>query len=331
MIAYDHIYVERDAREEPVAREIIQRLSPQRITEIDDAQRFFKRPGQDFARQKWAPRLILARKSHHFLYTGSERVASFGAERPVHYNDVVRNCLFDCDYCFLQGMHRSANILVNVNLPDYVHAVDLHLAEQGHLYLSISYLSDLLGFERHFGMVRRWIEIARERPDLEVEVRTKSDGFPTIADLPPHPGIVLTWSLSPDVVARRSEAGTAAFAHRLLDARRAAQQGWRVRLCFDPIIITDRWQEHYDAAITEVFRRMPRGSVEEVSFGVFRMHPDFLRRIQAFRSAESLERGVQVGTTVAAYEDELREEVFEFMRERLTPHMPPERIHPVHG
>jgi len=331
MITFDHIYVERGVEDHPVTRGIIDRIAPGRITTIDDAQRFFKRPGQDFARQKWAPRLILAHKAHQFLYTGSERVASFGVERPVHYNDMVRNCLFDCDYCFLQGMHRSANILVNVNVEDYVAAVDQHIADYGHLYVSISYLSDLLGFERQFGLVRRWITEARERRNLEMEVRTKSDGFAALADLEPHPGVVLTWSLSPDVVARRSEAGTAAFAQRLLDARRAAQQGWRVRLCFDPIIITDHWQEHYGTAIDDVFRRMPGDSVEEVSFGVFRMHPDFLRRIRTFRTAESLEREVEVGPAVAAYEERLRSEVFAFMRERLHAHLPPNRVHAVHG
>ncbi|MEX2442141.1 MAG: spore photoproduct lyase family protein [Alkalispirochaeta sp.] len=331
MIAFDHVYIERGSGELPVARDILKRLEPRRITEIDDAQRFFKRPGQDFARQKWAPRLILARKSHQFLYAGSERVASFGTDRAVHYNDMVRNCLFDCDYCFLQGMHRSANILVNVNFEEYLEAVDQHIAEHGHLYVSISYLSDLLGFERHFGLVRRWIEAARNRPELEIEVRTKSGGFAAIADLVPHRGVVLTWSLSPDVVARRSEAGTAAFMQRLLDARRAAQQGWRVRVCFDPIIITDHWKEHYGTAIDHVFRRMPVSAVEEVSFGVFRMHPDFLRRIRAFRSAESLQREVQMGPTVAAYEDRLREEVFSFMKARLATKLPSERIHAVHG
>jgi spore photoproduct lyase len=331
MIAFDHIYVEQGARDTPIARDILGRVNPGHITEIDDAQRFFKRPGQDFARQKWAPRLILARKTNQLLYAGSERVASFGADQQVYYTDVVRNCLFDCDYCFLQGMHRSANILVHVNLPDYVSAVDRHIADHGRLYLSISYLSDLLGFERHFGLVRRWIEVARDRPQLEIEVRTKSDGFPAIADLEPHPGVVFTWSLSPDVVARRSEAGTAAFAQRLLDAMRAAQQGWRVRICFDPIIVADRWREHYASAVEQVFRRMPPGSVEEVSYGVFRMHPDFLRRIRTFRSAESLERGIQVGPSVAAYEDELREEVFSFMQNALAQHMSPERIHQVHG
>ncbi|MFW5826516.1 MAG: radical SAM protein [Alkalispirochaeta sp.] len=331
MITFHHIYVERGVESHPVTRDILARVHPGRITTIDDAQRFFKRSGQDFARQKWAPRLILARKSHQFLYAGSERVASFGVDRSVHYNDMVRNCLFDCDYCFLQGMHRSANILVNVNIEDYVAAIDQHIAESGHLYLSISYLSDLLGFERHFGLVRRWIGAARERRNLEIEVRTKSDGFSVISDLTPHQGVVLTWSLSPDVVARRSEAGTAAFAQRLFDARRAAQQGWRVRLCFDPIIITDRWREHYGNAIDQVFRRMPPDSVEEVSFGVFRMHPDFLRRIRSFRSAESLERDVQVDDKVAAYESTVREEVFSFMQSRLHTYLASERIHAVHG
>lgn len=136
---------------------------------------------------------------------------------------------------------------------------------------------------------------------------------------------------SPTVTRLRKTFPVVPDAQRVFDARRAAQQGWRVRLCFDPIIVTDRRREHYTAAIEEVFRRMPPESVEEISSGVFRMHPDFLRRIQAFRSSESLVRGVQVGSSVAAYEDELREEVFAFMRDQLRKHMPMERVHPVHG
>ncbi len=331
MITFDHVYVERSARDYPLTRDVLSRLSSPHVTEIDDANAFFKRPGQDFALQKRAPKLILARKRGTYLYRGNERIASFGAERALFYTDIVRNCLFDCDYCFLQGMHPSANILLNVNIEDYLEAVTTHMTRYGELYLSISYLSDLLGFERHFGLVRRWIEASRNIRGVEIEVRTKSDGFSTLHDVAPHKGVILTWSLSPDALARGHEAGTGGFAQRLFDARRAALRGWRVRLCFDPVIVAESWRDDYRRAVEEVFRRMPHDGIEAVSFGVFRMHPDFLRRMRVFRRESILENGVIDREGVASYAAEIREEVFAFMTDLLARELPRERIHAVHG
>jgi spore photoproduct lyase len=331
MISFSHIYLERAAADLPFSRKLISRLRPTRITEIDDAQRFFKRPGQRFEVQKRAPRLIVAAKRGKKLYAGSERVASFGRERPVFYTDVVRNCLFDCDYCFLQGMHPSANILLNANLDDYADAVDEHLGNEGELYLSISYLSDLLGFERAFGLVRWWVEFARGRGGLDIEVRTKSDGFGAIAELPPHERVLLTWSLTPDRTSREREAGTAAFQQRVLDARRAIRAGWRVRLCFDPIIVTESWRADYQEAIETLFRRVDPSGVEAVSLGVFRMHPDFLERIRAFRDPTAGHLALAQEPRLVSYEDKLRAEVFAFAQRHLLRFMPSERVFVVHG
>ena len=331
MITFDHVYIEGAARDYPLAREVLARLRPSHVTEIDDANAFFKRPGQDFALQKRSPKLILARKKGTYLYRGNERIASFGVERSLFYTDIVRNCLFDCDYCFLQGMHPSANILLNVNIEDYLRAVTAHAAQHGALYLSISYLSDLLGFERHFGLVRRWIEASRGLEGVEIEVRTKSDGFSELHDIEPHGGVILTWSLSPDALARSHEAGTGGFAQRLFDARRAAAAGWRVRLCFDPVIVTDTWRNDYRRAVEEVFRRMPAGGIEAVSFGVFRLHPDFLRRMRTFRRESILEDGIANHDGVASYAAEIREEVFAFMTDLLAQELPRTHIHTVHG
>lgn len=325
------VYVEEGSDRTSFGSELLRRLAPEHVTRVDDAQRLFKRPGQDFLRQKRRPRLILARKGPPYLYRGSERVASFGVDRPVYYNDPVRNCLYDCDYCFLQGMHRSANIIVNTNIEDYIAAVDQHLRDHGHLYLSISYLTDLLGFEADLGLVRRWMEIGRSRPALEIEVRTKSDGYRAIADMPPHPGVILTWSLSPEAIARNHEAGTAALQHRLLDARRAIDRGWRVRLCYDPIVVFAGWEAEYRRLVDTTMRRLPASGIEEVSFGVVRMHPDFHDRITAFRPAATLTDGIEPQGAVASYTDEVRAAVFAAMQAMLAEHLPVERIHPVHG
>lgn len=363
MTGFDHVYVEETVRHHPRTEELLRRIKPARLTEIVDAHRFFNRPGQDFSLQKERRKLILTTKRDNFLYRADERILSFGGERDVYYNDVLRNCLYDCDYCFLQGMHRSANILLHVNLEDYLAAVDRKIREVGKsrsvpLYLSVSYLTDLLGFERPLGLARYWIEAARSRPDLEIEIRTKSDGFNSILECDPVSGVILTWSLSPERIAREQEQGTAAFQQRLIDARRAIQAGWRVRLCFDPVIAHPGWESLYDAAVEETFRRLKPDRVEAVSFGVFRMHPDFYRHLPRERRSAAVSgaaANAATGTTsnepvgaiaggvtgeasliiddhgARSYEPLLRNRIFSTLREKLLRHLPEEKIHGVHG
>lgn len=333
MIDTSHLYVEEELAEDDTTRALIKRLGARHLTWIDNAAAFFNRPGQEFPVQKRRPRLILARKKGRMLYRGDERVASFGATAPVFYNDPVRNCLYDCDYCFLQGMHRSANILYHVNVDDYLTAVDEQLASDGALYLSISYLSDLLALEHQFGLVRRWIGARRERPGLEMEVRTKSDGYAAIADLDPDPGTILTWSLSPPEIASRHEYGTASFRQRLFDAARAARRGWRVRVCFDPVIVDDDWRATYTRTIEELFSRLPGDRLEAVSFGVFRMQREFYQRIVgATDRAPGWGAPIESeGDRPASYANEIRREVFGLLGAELARYIDVERIHSVHG
>lgn len=362
MTIFDHVYLEEAVRRHPRTEEVLERLKPARTTVIKRARRFFNRPGQSFTRQKENRKLILARKRDTFLYTATERIRSFGRDRVVYYNDVLRNCLYDCDYCFLQGMHRSANILFHVNLEDYLDAVDSTASAEGNLYLSVSYLTDVLGFERRLGLARYWIEAARTRPALEVEIRTKSDGFSTLRDCAPVSGVILTWSLSPDEVTRNQESGTAPFRQRLLDARRAIEAGWRVRLCFDPIIARPGWESLYPAMIEETFRRINPAGIEAVSFGVFRMNPDYYRHMPAERrvrdaagagattptatraAADMAAADMAAATAVhgagklivdehgaRSYETELREEIFRVFTRELQRYLSGDKINAVHG
>lgn len=336
MIDTRHVYVEQELAGDGETQDLLQRLGVEQITWIDNAARFFNRPGQEFTVQKRRPRLILARKRGRMLYRGDQRVRSFGAEQDVFYNDPVRNCVYDCDYCFLQGMHRSANILFHVNFNEYLAAVDRHISTHGSLYLSISYLSDLLALERPFGLVRRWIEARRHRETLEIEVRTKSDGYAAIADLEPDPGTILTWSLSPAEIGSCHEHGTATFHQRLFDAARAAQQGWRVRVCFDPVIVDENWRQAYTDAIRELFTRLPAERLEAVSFGVFRMQREFYERLVDDRATgpDAPRWGAEiaaVGPGPASYTEAIRNEVFIALEEQLAGYIDRERIHSVHG
>jgi spore photoproduct lyase len=327
---FSHIYIEeRAVAYEDTAR--ILDLFPQAVRiPIVDYQEVFARPNQSFQLQKNDNKLILAVKKDHFLYRGSERINSFG-DRHLYYNSLIRNCLYNCDYCFLQGMHPSAYIVAYVNNTDFFAAVESHLSREP-LYLSISYLTDLLGFEGLLPHARRWIEFARDRPALTIEIRTKSDNYRSIRDLEPIPNAILSWTMSPETIAACFERGTASFKNRLLSARSAVEDGWRVRLCFDPLLRVAGWRKEYRDCIEELFRRIPPDGIEEFSVGVLRMSSSHLKAMKTSGSRSVLiRRHLQVSNRTATYPPETEAEMRDFVRDEIAHFADPARISYVGG
>ena len=223
-----------------------------------------------------------------------------------------------------------------------------HIQQGKCLYLSISYLSDLLGLEHSFGLTREWITAAAQN-EFELEIRTKSDGYAAIQDIQPTPRVILVWSLSP-AEASKHESGTASFQQRIFDAARAAQRGWRIRLCFDPILYSEHWEQEYRHAVAAVFARISPAQIEAVSLGAFRMNPDFLERMKQRQSTliHSLPLQVESGNaakgsknsaaytnrkdaSVTSYTEALRTHLFAVMQRELLRYIPAEKIHTVHG
>lgn len=330
------MYVEKAARDYADTTYILDQLPDIPVQDITHYKDVFNRPGQHFQVQKRAPALILAVERENLLYDGKARVASWGADLPLYYNAPVRNCVYNCDYCFLQGMHNSGNLVVYVNSVDFMSAA-ADRSNEGPIFLSISYLTDLLALEPLIPLCERWIQFAENHGNLTIEIRTKSDLFRVLRHISAPENTVLSFSLSPDTIARQYERGCAPLHGRLLAAREAIRAGWRVRLCIDPIVRTRDWWALYTAFIHQVFSRLPAGKVEEISFGVVRLAPDFLKRIQLMRHDSDMlyypfvhESGGDFGA-VATYPPDVRIQMKDHIAEELLRYVPREKIHFVHG
>ncbi len=327
---FSHLYIERGADEYPLTRRIRDRFAKARVVEIDDYKAVFARPRQRFQAQKESMKLILAVKKDRFLYEGSGNSQRFSHE-DFYYNTLMFNCVYNCDYCYLQGMYPSANIVVFVNLEDYFEATREGIRGRSSpsqpFYLCISYDTDLLAFESVVPYCRAWIEFAHAEPDLLVEIRTKSAAYRAIGDLPPTDRVILAWTLSPEPVAVRYEHGTAPLRQRLGAARSAIDDGWPVRLCFDPVLAVPSWESVYGDLVEEVFRRIDPAAVRDVTVGVFRLAKSHFQRMRRQRRDTPLlyDEFVQEDTTVT-YPAERREEMAAFMRRRLGDHFEEERI-----
>jgi spore photoproduct lyase len=327
---FSHLYVEHAAFDYPLTRRLLERFPQARVVRIADYKGVFARPRQHFQTQKGSMKLVLAVKKDHFLYPGSDHSQGCGFDN-FFYNTLMFNCVYNCGYCYLQGMYPSANLTAFVNLEDYFAETRRAVAERRNpaqpLYVCISYDTDLLAFESVLPYCRTWIAFAHEQPDLVIELRTKSAAYRAVRDLEPTGRVILAWTLSPGAVAARYEHGAPPLPQRLRTVQAAIADGWPVRLCFDPVLAIPDWQAAYGALVEETFRRIDPASVRDVTVGVFRMTDAYFDRLRRQRRDLDLvydpyER--QNGTVT--YPAARRREIADYMQERLSRFVPAERM-----
>jgi len=278
--------VEERALSYPLTDKILDRFEKSEKIIIKHYKDVFCRPHQDFQLQKASQKLILAVKEDNFLYKGADLCQSFGNSN-FYYTSTVLNCIYNCDYCYLQGMYPSAYITAFVNIDDFFDDVSSKL-EKGPLYLTISYDTDLLSLETLLPFTSMWLDYAAKNPGLTLEVRTKSSNFKSVSHIESISNVVLAWTLSPQCIIDKHEAPSPSLESRLKSIAAAIDAGWNVRLCFDPVIMTDNWQTVYEDFISRVFSVLPYNKINDVSIGSFRMSCDYLKRIRKQRNDSAL-------------------------------------------
>lgn len=328
---FHHVYVERKLRGQYDVTGIFDKLSGSRVVWINHYKDIFNRKGQGLAFQKKSPALILAKKEGKLVYNGSKECQSFGNEH-FYYTSCMMNCLFDCEYCYLQGMYPSADVVLFMNLDDIFHEVDELLREHG-VYLCISYDTDLVALENITGYCRRWIEYAKNRVGLTIELRTKaelSDSFIRMLDEKECENIIFAFTLSTDMIQLSYEHNTSSIQSRIASIMRASQKGLNVRVCFDPLLTyadLSALKKAYGTLIDKLFESVTDQMLYDVSLGEFRVPCDYLKRMRKRRPDSKL----------LAYQFEIEDgsfccgkngtELADYVEECLRKHLSPEKIY----
>lgn len=322
---FSHVYIEEDVWDHPRTKKILSKLQDKTIIGIKHYKDIFCRTHQDFMAQKQAPALILAKKEHHFVYPGAKVCQSFGNAN-FYYTSCVMNCIYQCEYCYLEGMYASAHIVVFVNLEDFFSEVKT-LSREENMYLCISYDTDILALENLLGYGKAWIEFLQDNPNVTIEIRTKSANFASIQSLQPIPNVILAWTLSPNEIASKFEHGAPSLQQRLEAVSQAIAHKWRVRLCLDPMITTSDYQAIYSSFIKEIFAKISPTDIQDMSIGLFRVSKDYLKRMRK-QNPDSivLSYPYELSNGVYEYEQQLGREMITFLENELTKHIPKDKI-----
>lgn len=320
---FSHLYIERNVVEHPKTKMIRAKFADSQVIMIDHYKEVFNRPRQSFAAQSSSKKLILARKEGKFLHEGSQYSDGFGHEQ-FFYASSVMGCLYDCDYCYLQGLYPSANTVLFVNLDDAFEQLLPYLGRD--TLVATSYDTDTLAIESLTYQTSLWLEFAAKHENLYLEIRTKSANIKPLKTSSPNPRITLAWTLSPQEIIDQYEHATPTLQMRLKAVSEAILLGWKVRLCIDPVIYTEKFDILYPELIEQIFKTINPSSIEHLTLGSFRMSQSHLRSLKKLRRSDIAFYPYAVSDDMATYPEEIEARILETLLEKAIYYLPKERI-----
>lgn len=284
---FSAIYVEEEIRSHPRTLSILERFPDLPVIDCNRYGEVFNRNAQNFRIQKQLPSLILAKKYGNLVLPTPE---GYGFEgHGSFYFSHMMNCIYDCRYCFLQGMYRSANTVLFVNYEDFYADLERHIKSTGGKgnYYS-GYDCDSLALEPVSHFCEFFLPLFRKYPDATLEIRTKSTQVRGLLEGEALKNAVVAMSFASEAATKKWEHKVPSLTKRLDALVKLQNSGWPIALRFEPIIFTESVIEEYAALFKLVFSKLQAEKIHSVSLGEFRMPSEFYKNISKLYPDETL-------------------------------------------
>lgn len=325
----DTIYIEESIRQHPRVLEILARFPNARQIDCGRYGEVFNPKAQNFRLQKQQPALILAEKYRHFALPAPSGYG-IGATNNYYFSHML-NCLYDCRYCFLQGMYQSAHYVLFVNYEDFQTEIK-QLCEQTPnepVHFFSGYDCDSLALEPVTHFAQSFLPFFAEQPNAWLELRTKSTQIRSLLDIAPLPRCIVAFSLSPEDLAQKLEHKAPPLARRLEAMAKLQAQGWQIGLRFDPLLYQTDFQQTYRDFFEQVFAVIDPAKLHSVSLGTFRLPENYFKKMHKLYPEEKLFAGPMTNQKgMMSYPQALERDLMDYCTEQLLRYIPEPTLFP---
>jgi spore photoproduct lyase len=323
------IYIEENIVQHPRVIEIMTRFPQARKIICGRYGEVFNPKAQNFRLQKQKPALILAEKYKNFTMPVPSGYG-IGASRNFYFSHML-NCLYDCRYCFLQGMYQSANYVLFINYEDFQDEIKQRCAETPTepVHFFSGYDCDSLALEPVTGFAEQFLPIFETIPNAWLELRTKSTQVRSLLSREAFPRCIVAFSLNPDEIATKVEAKAPSLERRLDALLKLQTHGWQIGLRFDPMIYQLGYQQQYQHLFEQVFSVIKLESLHSVSLGAFRLPEKYFKKVHKLFPDEKLfVSPLENNQGMISYKEALEQEMTNFCTEQLLRYIPKELFFP---
>ena len=284
---FNNVYIEREILKSFYTKNILDKINYGKIILCDKYTEVFNPKNQNFRIQKMNPNIILAKKRNKLIFKTPEDY-TIGFEKNFYFSHML-NCVYDCSYCFLQGMFNSANYLVFVNYEDYFKEIEkiINKNTNNRICFFSGYDCDSLALDYLTNFITNFIDFFSRYQNAFLEIRTKSVNIKPLFKFKPSKNIIIAYSINPQSVIEKFEEKTPNFEKRLNALKKIQEKGWNIGLRFDPIFISKKNKNEYLIFLERIFSKLDCSLIHSVTIGKFRMPEVFLKKIIKIRPEDS--------------------------------------------
>jgi len=326
---FDTIYIENSINLHPRTIELLERFPNASTITCNRYTEIFNRKAQNFRLQKHKPSLILAEKFDNYVL---ETPAGYGigSENNFYFSHML-NCIYDCRYCFLQGMYRSAHYVLFVNYEQFEAAlldkINTNTGQAAHFFSG--YDCDSLALDPITHFTDFFLPVFRRNPGALLELRTKSTQIRSLLELETFENCVIAFSFTPENVAAALEHKTPTPQRRIKAMQQLQSHGWLLGLRFDPLIYHEDFRCHYRQLFQDIFTQLDSDRIHSVSLGNFRLPNSFFRTITRLYPEEVLFASpFEESDGMITYKEKIRNEMLNFCYDELLLYIQEDKFFP---
>jgi len=274
---FENIFVEKEIIDSPRVQSILQKLKGT-PTLIDSYTDYFGVTKKPYLQKRTSLNLYLAHKKGTLV---KEAPPAYGIEGEPHYYFVhAYNCIYECDYCYLQGHFDSPDIVLFTNFDEVANDMHSLLQNRPKIWFHAGEFSDSLALSHISGELPLLFDFFQHRTNAYLELRTKSINIRELKKLSPLKNIITSFSLSPFDIARTHDLKTPNLNLRLKAMKELDNLQFPLAIHFDPIIYQDNCIEDYRELLDELTQTISLDKIQYVSLGVVRFPSNVFHQVQ---------------------------------------------------
>ena len=323
----DTIYYETQVEEHPRSIELFKRFPHASRIPCRHYKEVFNPIGQNFRLQKKKPSLILAKNSGKLVHP-VPNTYGIGGKKNYYFSHML-NCLYDCRYCFLQGMYPSSNYLLFVNYEDFFDEIKTKTEDSPNQksWFFSGYDCDSMALEKITGFVSSALPFFSKYPSAQLELRTKSVATQVLKGTTPLSNVITAFSFTPQEISDQLEKNVPPVSSRIKAMKEIADEGWQVGVRLDPLIDCADFEIRYAKLIRQIFTTLDSKTIHSVSLGPFRLPEPFFKKMENLYPEEPIfaSKLQKRGKTVS-YHREIENQQLETCKQLLFEYLPPQKL-----
>jgi spore photoproduct lyase len=277
---FEKIFIESNLIDHPKVKNILARFPNTEAQIINKVEDIFGRVKKPYLQKRETLNLFLGEKKGQLVKVAPNAYGVQG--EPHYYFAQAYNCIYECDYCYLQGYFNSPDIVLFLNHEEI--GAEMKRIANSHAPIKTWFhageFSDSLALSHLSGELDFYFKLFKDVPEAYLELRTKSINIKELLKQSPLPNIITSFSLSPQKRSKKNDLKTPSTERRLKAIAELNAKNFPMAIHFDPIIYDENIIELYSELIQNLSYSIPLEKIRYISLGVVRFTKDVFHQVQ---------------------------------------------------